>query len=88
MSIFITYCLLLGAFVGLGDMLGGYDRYIYCEVFDTYSDQVHAGKGVFNNSWNYYFKYEPGYGLINYIISVFTLNRYIFILIFKNNYFF
>lgn len=82
MSIFITYCLLLGAFVGLGDMLGGYDRYIYCEVFDTYSDQVHAGKGVFNNSWNYYFKFEPGYGLINYIISVFTLNRYIFILIF------
>ena len=81
-GVFIAYCLLLGAFVGLGDMLGGYDRYIYCEVFDTYSNQVYVGNGMLNNSWYDYFKLEPGYGLINFLIAKFTLNRYIFILIF------
>lgn len=80
--IFVSFCLLIGAFVGLGDMLGGYDRYIYCEVFDTYSNQVQAGNGMLNNSWNDYFTLEPGYGLINFLIAKLTLNRYIFILIF------
>lgn len=79
--IFLGICLLIGLFVGLGDMLGGYDRYIYAEVFDTYSDEVHAGKGMLNSLWPVFFGIEPAYGLINYIIALFTSNRYIFILI-------
>lgn len=80
--IFVSFCLLIGAFVGLGDMLGGYDRYIYCEVFDSYSDQVQSGNGMFNNNWYDFFTLEPGYGLINFFIAKLTLNRYVFILIF------
>lgn len=80
--IFIGYSLLIGSFVGFGDMLGGYDRYIYCEVFDSYADQLNVGKGMFNEIWNLYFKIEPGYGLLNYIIAKVTSNRYIFIFIF------
>ena len=30
---FFSFCLSIGLFVGLADMLGGYDRYIYCEVY-------------------------------------------------------
>ena len=30
----------LAFFVGLADMLGGYDRYIYAELFDGTADRV------------------------------------------------
>ena len=44
----VTYFLIaLGIFVGLGDMLGGYDRYIYGELFDRMADVTHAG----GNPW-------------------------------------
>ena len=36
LSFFFLYVAL---FVGLGDMIGGYDRYIYGEVFDTIADE-------------------------------------------------
>ena len=39
------YFLYLALFIGFGDMIGGYDRYIYGEVFDYISDAV-QGKGV------------------------------------------
>ena len=29
-------------FVGLGDMIGGYDRYIYGEAFDYIADEMHS----------------------------------------------
>ena len=35
----------LALFVGLADMFGGYDRYIYGEVFDSIADGVTNGMG-------------------------------------------
>lgn len=81
-AIFFIYCVGLGTFIGLSDMLGGYDRYIYGEVFDYYSGLINNGESMLNNSFFVYFKSEPGYGLINYAIAQFTVNRYIFILSF------
>ena len=79
--LFFSFCLSIGLFVGLADMLGGYDRYIYCEVFQDMHENV--TKGVFfSEEFLYFFGKEPVYGLINDIIAFFTPNRYIFILVY------
>ena len=36
--LFFFIVIALGLFVGLSDMLGGYDRYIYAEYFDQAAD--------------------------------------------------
>ncbi|MBF0956341.1 MAG: EpsG family protein, partial [Alloprevotella tannerae] len=79
-SFFLTYCLLIGIFVGIGDMLGGYDRYVYAEAFEAQAWSVHLGKGLFNADFLLLFKNEPVYGLLNSLVGYFTPNRYIFIL--------
>lgn len=69
----------LALFVGCADMLGGYDRYIYGEVFDQLallerSDgnmMVSAGYRLFATEW--------GFLWFNRIMGYVTLNRYIFI---------
>lgn len=77
--LFFSFCLSIGLFVGLADMLGGYDRYIYCEVFQNMHENV--TKGIFfSEEFLYFFGKEPVYGLINDFIAFFTPNRYIFIL--------
>lgn len=78
----VTYFLIaLGIFVGLGDMLGGYDRYIYGELFDAMADVTHRG----GNPWlSYPFAFygsEFGYGTFCALLSYITGNRYIFIFI-------
>lgn len=75
------YLLFLALFVGMSDMLGGYDRYIYGEVFDSIADTTtEHGSYLANNVFDY-FPSEPGYTLLNIFISFFTANRYIFILV-------
>lgn len=70
----------LAFFVGLGDMLGGYDRYIYAEIFDSMADSLHAGtSGFWNLVDNFYYPGEKGFGLLNALIALITRNRYIFI---------
>ncbi|MDY6131325.1 MAG: EpsG family protein [Prevotella sp.] len=66
---------------GLGDMLGGYDRYIYGEVFDTTVDERASGVHIFLTSAFNYAEKEKGYALYNYLLTYITSNRYIFILI-------
>lgn len=71
----------LALFVGISDMLGGYDRYIYGEVFDLIADVTDArgnylAAGVFEH-----FPGEFGWTYLNIAISFMTANRYIFILI-------
>jgi hypothetical protein len=80
---FLGYYLFgLGLFVGLGDMMGGYDRYIYAEYFDVLADDLKSGANIWNSPiFVYGFSNEKGYGLINLGIAVLTSNRYIFILI-------
>lgn len=68
----------LALFVGFADMLGGYDRYLYCELFDSIYDRRVAGMGF---PLSYYVS-EQGYMIFNYLISYITGNRYIFILLF------
>jgi hypothetical protein len=72
---------LLALFVGFGDMLGGYDRYIYGELFDEVAETKFFGGnlllcGIFDQ-----YPKELGYDWYNVLISFVTANRYIFILI-------
>ena len=67
-------------FIGMGDMIGGYDRYIYGEIFDDTADIRLAGgsvREVFNMAGAFS---EKGYMLLGYFISFLTANRYVFIL--------
>ena len=41
------YLVALGIFIGLADMLGGFDRYIYGELFDSMADVTSEG----GNPW-------------------------------------
>lgn len=69
----------ISLFIGLGDMIGGYDRYIYGEAFDAIADTRNNGEDISSmlylvNGWEYgYFAWEV-------LISHITSNRYIFIL--------
>lgn len=78
LSLFLCF---LSCFVGLSDMFGGYDRYIYGEIFDNIAD-ITTIKGDYSKSlyFNFYSS-EIGYSLLNVLISFITENRYIFILI-------
>lgn len=80
-SFFFAFCLCIGLFVGLADMLGGYDRYIYSEVFERMHESISEGV-VFSQSFLSFFGKEPVYGLINDLIAFFTPNRYVFILVY------
>lgn len=79
---FGLYVLAIGTFVGISDMLGGYDRYIYSEVFSSVSERMKMGEGIFNDTFNMYLLKEPMYGIINVLIGMFTPNRYVFILVY------
>lgn len=72
----------LALFVGVADMLGGYDRYIYAELFDDTADMVSDGIYDFRLSpvADLYPK-EYGYQIYNVLVGAITDNRYIFIFI-------
>lgn len=67
-------------FVGMSDMFGGYDRYIYGEVFDSIADTTTMG-GDYGRAFAIFFPSEQGYVLLNIVLSWFTANRYVFILL-------
>lgn len=75
----ICYMGALALFVGFGDMLGGYDRYIYGDIFEGIANGVSNGFTAKNAYTLTYF--EPGYTALNYAIACITANRYIYILI-------
>lgn len=70
----------ISLFVGLGDMIGGYDRYIYGEMFDSIADETWGNR---NYADVLYLKQgiEWGYFLWEILLSFITRNRYIFILL-------
>ena len=75
----VCYMGALALFVGLADMFGGYDRYIYGEVFDSIADGVTNGMGYrYLPSLLFY---EPGYSTLSYVIALVTENRYVYIFI-------
>ncbi len=75
------YLLGLALFVGCADMLGGYDRYIYGEVFDQLAIITQAGGDVTLSTGYDLFSTEWGFLMFNQLIGYITLNRYIFIFI-------
>ena len=79
--LFFSFCFCLSLFVGLADMLGGYDRYIYSEVFQSMHEYVTKGY-LFSEEFLFFFGKEPVFGLLNDAIAFFTPNRYIFILVY------
>lgn len=71
----------LALFVGCADMLGGYDRYIYGEVFDATALLSQSGNyefGFFSIDTRF-FPTEWGFMWFNRIMGYITLNRYVFI---------
>lgn len=79
-SVLSFLLLLLASVVGLSDMLGGYDRYIYGEIFDAAADRVSSELpfSTFFTGWGFA---EKGYMFYNWLLGHFTENRYIFILL-------
>ncbi len=73
------YLVGLGLFVACADMLGGYDRYIYGEVFDQYSIVVRAGGDVTQTIGYELYGTEWLFLAFNQLMSYMTINRYIFI---------
>ena len=71
----------LALFVGFSDMLGGYDRYIYGELFDEVADLRQEGRDVFTAYIFQQYPTELGYVYLNVLLSYFTSNRYVFILV-------
>ena len=71
----------LALFVGLADMLGGYDRYIYGEVFDQLSLVARTKGDVTQTAGYLLYGTEWGFLGFNQLISYITINRYIFIFI-------
>lgn len=73
------YVMGLGLFVALADMLGGYDRYIYGEVFDQMSLVTRAGGDVTQTTGYQLYHTEWLFLAFNQLMSFVTINRYIFI---------
>ncbi len=69
----------LALFVGLADMLGGYDRYIYGEVFDQLSIVTRLGGDLSRTVGYQLFASEWAFLGFNQLMACVTLNRYIFI---------
>lgn len=78
----ISFFIFLGLFVGLGDMLGGYDRYIYGELFDSLADDINFEYKISDSDIFQSYGTEQGYIWLNWLIAHFTRNRYIFILLY------
>ena len=75
------YLLGLALFVGCADMLGGYDRYIYGEVFDQLAIMTQAGGDVTLSTGYDLFSTEWGFLMFNQLVGFVSLNRYVFIFI-------
>lgn len=76
---FLLFFIVLALFVGLGDMLGGYDRYIYGDLFDNLADQLRIGIPTTSSRLFLAYHSEFGYVGLNWLIAHITNNRYIFI---------
>src|SRR5574344_2551446 len=77
LSIFIIF---ITCFIGISDMLGGYDRYIYGVLFDDVASNMRDGN-LFGSVIFIEYPKEIGYDFLNIAIGLLTQNRYIFILI-------
>jgi hypothetical protein len=75
------YLAVIAIFVGVADMLGGYDRYIYGALFDEVSEMMRDGQNVLTSQLFMLYPKEVGYDFLNVAIGFFTQNRYVFIFV-------
>jgi|LAHS01.1.fsa_nt_gb hypothetical protein len=71
----------MAIYVGLADMMGGFDRYFYGMYFDNVADITLFGGRYADADIFQVYGSEFGYIYFNILISFITSNRYIFILI-------
>lgn len=71
----------LAIFVGISDMLGGYDRYIYGACFDQLTDVMQDGRSIRNVALFRMYAKEFGYCFLNLGVGLISSNRYIFIFV-------
>ena len=71
----------LALFVGCADMLGGFDRYIYGEIFDQMSLLEREGGDLYRSAGYRLYATEWGFLWFNQLLGYITLNRYVFIFI-------
>lgn len=72
----------LALFVGCADMLGGYDRYIYGQVFDQLAMITQTGGDHLRSAGYRLYASEWGFLWFNQLMGYITLNRYVFIFTF------
>lgn len=80
-SLLVATLTMLAILVGISDMLGGYDRYIYGELFDSMADVTRSGGNPWTSNAFQFYGGEFGYGTLCALISFITKNRYVFIFI-------
>ena len=81
MKVLMVVMAFLAIFVGISDMLGGYDRYIYAELFDQLANKMRGGRNIFDTGLFRHYGKEFGYCFLNVGVALFSANRYIFILV-------
>lgn len=64
-----TYLLFLSLFVGLSDMLGGYDRYVYGQIFDSLADDMAVGRNLLQSAPFQVYTKEIGFDVYNICIA-------------------
>ena len=80
-ALFFSF-VILAVFVGISDMLGGYDRYIYSELFDVIANITNEGGDYKYSAIYELYPSEVGYIGSNIFLSFITSNRYVFILLY------
>lgn len=80
-ALFFSF-VILAVFVGISDMLGGYDRYIYSELFDGIANITNEGGNYKYSAIYELYPSEVGYIGSNIFLSFITSNRYVFILLY------
>ena len=80
-KLFIAEVVLMGLICGLRDMLGGYDNYIYGEIFDSTVDNIKMGLPMLKTCAFWIINQEYAYSMLNWLLAHVTHNRYIFFLI-------
>lgn len=78
LAVFFLY---LALFVGLGDMIGGYDRYIYGDGFDAIANELRTASPDIHRMMYLVSGREYGYFYWEVFVAMITQNRYIFILL-------
>ncbi len=75
------FMLALALIVGCADMLGGYDRYIYAALFDDTALLMQRDGMLASGALISLYPKELGYDMLNVLIGMVTMNRYVFIFI-------